>query len=83
MSAHSGDAKKDSVPKQKRVRMTEGEKLTLEALPILKKCDVVENLKSSPLKNKQVVEKRRADNPPLATKVSKKTKPSMELVRIC
>ena len=63
--------------------MTEGENLTLEALPILKKGDVVENLRSSLLKNKQVVEKRRADKPPLATKVSKKTKPSMELVRTC
>jgi hypothetical protein len=55
--------------------LTEGEKLTLEALPILKKDDVVEKLRSSPLKNKQVEEKRRADKPPLATKASKKTKP--------
>jgi hypothetical protein len=83
MSAHSGDAKKDSAPKQKRARLTEGEKLILEALPILKKYDVVEKLRSSPLKNKHVVEKRRADKPPLATKVSKKTKPWMELVRTC
>ena len=83
ISTLSGDAKKDSAPKQKRARLTEGEKLTLEALPILKKGDVVEKLRSSPLKNKQVAEKRRADKPPLATKASKKTKSWMELVRTC
>lgn len=81
MSGHSGDVKNDSAPKQKRARLTEGEKLTLEALPILKKGDVVEKLRSSPLKNKQVVEKRRVDKPPLATKASKKTKHSQEVVR--
>jgi hypothetical protein len=83
ISAHGGDAKKDGATKQKRTQLTEGEKLTLEALPIFKKDDVVEKLRSSPLKNKQVVDKRRADKPPLATKASKKTKTGLELVRTC
>jgi hypothetical protein len=83
ISAHSGDAKKDSALKQKRARLTEDETLTLKALPILKKDDVIKKPRTSPLKNKQVVEKRRAHKPPLATKASKKTKPWMELVRTC
>ena len=74
ISAHGRDAKKNGVPKHKRARLTEGKKLTFEALPTLSIGDVIENLRSSPLKNKQVVDKRWADKPPIATKASKKTK---------
>ena len=70
-------------PKHKRARLTEGAKLTLEALSILKKGDVVEKLRNSPLKNKQVMDKCRADKSPLVTKASKKTKLWLELVCTC
>ena len=81
ISTHGGDAKIETVPKHKYARLTKGEKLTLEALPILKKYDVVEKLRSSPLKNKYVVDKHRAVKPPLGTKTSKKTKTGLEYVR--
>ena len=83
INAHGRDDKKKVAPKHKRARLTEGEKLTLQAMPILKKDDVVEKLRSNPLKNKHVVDKRRADKPPLGSKISKKTKTSLEYVRIC
>ena len=74
ISAHGGDAKKSGALIHKRARLIEGEKLTLDVLPILKKDDVVEKLRSSPLKNKQVVDKLRVNKPLFATQTSKKTK---------
>ena len=79
ISAHGGDAKKEAASKYKRVRLTEGEKLTLDALPILKKDDVVEKLRSSPLKNKQVVDKRRTNKPPLAPRLRRRPKPASNM----
>ena len=77
------ESQKDGAPKHKRARLIEGAKLTLEALSILKKGDVVEKLRSSPLKNKQVMDKRRADKSLLVNKASKKTKLWLELVCTC
>jgi hypothetical protein len=44
VKTHEGDAKTERGPKPKHIRLTEGEKLTLEAGPIIQKGYILTNL---------------------------------------
>jgi hypothetical protein len=44
VKTHEGDAKTERGPKPKRIRLSEGEKLTLEAGPIIQKGYVLTHL---------------------------------------